>query len=325
MSLQGQNGIIRADTEGEKAMKELEIISHPQIEGLSLFFDTVDYRTPHFHPEWELIWLKQGELSLRCGGQTYCAGKGQLLLFSPKESHEFHAKGEGCTFLCVQVTPAMLGLPESLRVASPKVDLFLSQPELAQVQEEILRAAEAYFRRQDCYEPLCIGRIALVFHRLLSRMPCRRLSPAEAASADRRNRRMLALQRFVDENYMHKILLSDFARQEGCSLSHLSRFVKETLNQSFQEYVGAVRLNAACRRIAEGETGMLEICLESGFSDYRYFSRAFKRQFGLTPEQYSRQERRPEPDGSRLHRSIHSLERFYNREQSLRLLERMGE
>ena len=38
-------------------MKELEIVRHVQMDGLSLFFDTVDYRTPHFHAEWELIWF----------------------------------------------------------------------------------------------------------------------------------------------------------------------------------------------------------------------------------------------------------------------------
>lgn len=36
-------------------MNELEIIQHQQTEGLSLFLNTVDYRTPHLHSEWELI------------------------------------------------------------------------------------------------------------------------------------------------------------------------------------------------------------------------------------------------------------------------------
>ena len=48
-------------------MEELEIIRHRQIDGISIFFDTVDYRTPHFHQEWELIWITQGRLSVRLG------------------------------------------------------------------------------------------------------------------------------------------------------------------------------------------------------------------------------------------------------------------
>ena len=41
-------------------MNETEIIQHPQIDGLRIFFDTVDYRTPHVHEEFELIWLMEG-------------------------------------------------------------------------------------------------------------------------------------------------------------------------------------------------------------------------------------------------------------------------
>ena len=59
--------------------------------------------------------------------------------------------------------------------------------------------------------------------------------------------------------------------------------------------------------------------------DYRYFSRAFKRQFGMTPEQYSRRPRKPEAAGTVVRHSLHSLERFYDREQSLTLLKQLPE
>ena len=134
-----------------------------------------------------------------------------------------------------------------------------------------------------------------------------------------------SLIRFVDENYMHKIRLADFAQAQGVSLSYLSHFIKDALNQNFQDYVNSVRVNAACQRIAEGESKMLNVCLESGFSDYRYFSRAFKRQFGMTPEQYSRRPRKPEAAGTVVRHSLHSLERFYDREQSLTLLKQLPE
>lgn len=48
-------------------MNETEIIQHPQIDGLRIFFDTVDYRTPHVHEEFELIWLMEGRLSVQAG------------------------------------------------------------------------------------------------------------------------------------------------------------------------------------------------------------------------------------------------------------------
>ena len=44
------------------------------------------------------------------------------------------------------------------------------------------------------------------------------------------------------------------------------------MHQSFREYVDLVRYNAACKMMMTGRYKMLDICMECGFSDYRYFS-----------------------------------------------------
>ena len=75
-------------------MNEYEIIQHPQIEGLSLFFDTVDYRTPHIHPEWELIWVMEGTLLVTTGAVRQSLAPGQMLLLNPRQPHEFHKKDQ---------------------------------------------------------------------------------------------------------------------------------------------------------------------------------------------------------------------------------------
>ena len=146
----------------------------------------------------------------------------------------------------------------------------------------------------------------------------RAITREERISQEKRNKRLTSLIRFVDENYMHKIRLSDFAEAEGFSMSYLSHFIKSTLNQSFQEYVNSVRINCACKLISGGEEKLTAVCMASGFSDYRYFSSAFKKQFGMTPEQYKLSLKKPE--NAVIHHSIHSLERFYTDEQSKAIL-----
>ena len=65
-------------------MSELEIVRHAQIDGLSMFFNTVEYRTPHLHPEWELILVLEQPLLIACGQEQlsvlFCACRSQLLL-----------------------------------------------------------------------------------------------------------------------------------------------------------------------------------------------------------------------------------------------------
>lgn len=301
-------------------MNEYEIVQHRQMEGVSLFLDTVDYRTPHVHPEWELLWILDAPLAVTCAQQSFTVQPGQLILFNPNEPHEFHRAQQSCTFLCMQISPKILPGIGQLAVDGRHPEKHLAAGEIQGLKTAFLQMAEAYLLRESHFELFCLGQCSLMMHTLLTRLPSRILSAEESASIDRRNARLKRLFRFVDENYMHKIRLTDFARQEGCSVSYLSHFIKDTMHQTFQDYVNSVRFNCACKLIASGGMRMLDVCMESGFSDYRYFSQAFHRQFGMTPEEYSRQTAQIQPRQETVRRSLHSVERFYSREESLSLL-----
>lgn len=309
---------------GTENVRELEIIQHRQIDGVSLFFDTVEYRTPHFHPEWELIWIVEGALSVRYGARECECGTGDLFLFHPGQVHEFQKIGEGATFLCLQIAPQVFGdtAPTFGRTAveDSHVNLYLTQQQCERLYLLLRDMTLQYLERAPFYELSCVGMCAQILHELLTAVPCRGVTEEELAHSDQRNARLERFIRFVDENYMHKINLSDFAEAEGCSTSHISRFIKSALNQTFQEYVASVRYHSACKLIAGGGKKMLDVCWESGYSDYRYFSAAFKKQSGMTPEEYSRRAvSQEEPE----RRSLYSLERFYTREQSKELISKL--
>lgn len=298
-------------------MNELEIIRHSRIPGMTVFFNTVDYRTPHFHSEWELIWLLDNPMMVGCGGGSFRAEQGDLLLFQPKEPHELHKIQDNCTFLCLQVAPELLHLETDLVVDAVRLNPYLTE-QLPDIRQLLVEIADTYLNWEDYNTLLCIGKVCLLYHRILKAAPIRAITREERISQEKRNKRLTSLIRFVDENYMHKIRLSDFAEAEGFSMSYLSHFIKSTLNQSFQEYVNSVRVNCACKLISGGEEKLTAVCMASGFSDYRYFSSAFKRQFGMTPEQYKLSLKKPE--NAVIHHSIHSLERFYTDEQSRAIL-----
>lgn len=304
-------------------MREVEVVEHPQIDGLHLFFDTVQYRTPHIHRELEVIWLAEGALDVRIEQTQLRVQPGELVLFHPGQLHEFRAVGAGCTFLCAQIAPELAERPypafARLRFDAPCPGRVLPAARYEALVDILLAMMESYLTRPEGYELSCTGRALLLLGRLVAGVPHQVLSGGEMAGQQRRNDRALRLIRFVDENYTHKINLSDFAQAEGISLGYASHFAREALGQSFQDYVDTVRFHAACQRIAAGKERLVEVYAASGFSDYRYFSRAFQKRFGLTPEEYRRAQR-PVSGETRIHHSVHSLERFYSREKSLALL-----
>ena len=91
--------------------------------------------------------------------------------------------------------------------------------------------------------------------------------------------------------------------------------------KTFQDYVNAVRFRKACKLIAEGKDSMISISMESGFSDYRYFSRTFMENYGMTPAEYRRKANAVVPDKNAQSQSSHSQERFMTRGQSLGILQ----
>lgn len=306
-----------------RPVNEFEIVQHRQISGISLFLDTVDYRTAHVHPEWELIWVLEESLHVGCGQSRFTARPGELVLFSPDVPHEFHRCTDSATFLCLQLSPRILPDMGPLWVDGLHPQRYLTQEELEWLKASLTALARAYFAQDRNYALYCQGQSCLILHKLLTALPCRPLSAEESLSLDRKNARLKRLFRFVEENYTHKLRLADFARQEDYSVSYLSHFIKDSMNQTFQEYVNSVRFNRACRLIAGGGKRMLDVCMESGFSDYRYFSKAFRQQFGMTPEEYSRHIARQPPEQAAIRRSAQSAERFYSREESIALLERL--
>lgn len=302
-------------------MSELEIIQFHQLRGLNAFVNTVNYRSPHFHNEWELLWVLDAPLKVKWQQKEIILRPGDLALFPPKLAHEFQQTERICTFLCLQIDPASFSLSSGIVTQDILIRNYLSEADYQQLQKDILDIAEGYFRASPYYELLCFGKSAMVLYRLLTAMPCRTMSAEEAANESAQNARLMRLASFVEENYHHKIRLADFAKQEGCSVSYLSHFIKKTMNQTFQDYVNSVRFGYACKLIAEGKLSMISISMEAGFSDYRYFSRAFQEAYGMTPAEYSRKANSVITETAAHIGSALSQERFLTRGQSLGILQ----
>lgn len=82
------------------------------------------------------------------------------------------------------------------------------------------------------------------------------------------------------------------ARMCGLSQSQFDRSFRLVFGSSARQYLLRVRVEAACRRLAETEETVAALAVELGFYDHAHFTRCFRRAMGLTPAQY-RQQRAP--------------------------------
>jgi len=81
--------------------------------------------------------------------------------------------------------------------------------------------------------------------------------------------------------------LTALARKAGISPSQLSRRFKRQVGMSISDFRNHVRLETFLRiRPRHKQKGLIGIAKEAGFGSYAQFNRAFRRELGLSPEEY---------------------------------------
>ena len=89
---------------------------------------------------------------------------------------------------------------------------------------------------------------------------------------------------FIESHLEDEIVLDDIAAASGVSRFHLTRSFSFAFGQPVMRYQRVRRLSEAARKLAEGADGILDIALTAGYGSHEAFTRAFKGQFGVTPE-----------------------------------------
>lgn len=72
------------------------------------------------------------------------------------------------------------------------------------------------------------------------------------------------------------------------SPSQLNRKIKSISGLNATNYILKVRLNRAKKLLTTSQKPIGEIAMDCGFNDFAYFSRTFKKEFGITPSKYQR-------------------------------------
>ncbi|WP_424962909.1 helix-turn-helix domain-containing protein [Ekhidna sp.] len=95
-----------------------------------------------------------------------------------------------------------------------------------------------------------------------------------------------SLRDVVHTNLYTNLTAEELARLTNMSLSSFKRAFKSTFNDTPANYFLNKRLERAAEQLMVTKKGINDIAYETGFSDPDYFSRVFKRKYGLAPTTY---------------------------------------
>lgn len=89
---------------------------------------------------------------------------------------------------------------------------------------------------------------------------------------------------FIETRFAENITLDEIADVGGVSRFHLSRSFGTITGLPVMTYVRGRRLTMAAQQLLDGAPDILAVALDVGYGSHEAFTRAFRDQFGQTPE-----------------------------------------
>ena len=90
---------------------------------------------------------------------------------------------------------------------------------------------------------------------------------------------------YIESHLSVELSLEAIAEAAGVSRFHLSRAFASSTGRSLAGYLRARRLSEAAKVLARGAPDILSVALDVGYGSHEAFTRAFRQQFGVTPEE----------------------------------------
>jgi AraC family transcriptional regulator len=94
------------------------------------------------------------------------------------------------------------------------------------------------------------------------------------------------VQRYIHQHLdepLNREVLADLA---GFSIPHFHRVFTACAGESAISYVGRIRLVRAGQKLRMGAVDIMAVALAAGYESHAAFSKAFKKQFGISPSAF---------------------------------------
>jgi len=235
-----------------------------------------DYR-PHYHDMYEILFLKEGDISFLTDNIAYPLKKNYFVLTRPMQQHCIHVdKDTPYDRYDLLFTPDAIDqtilrqIPEDLCVVG-----FDTNPLVIQL-----------FDKMDLYcEKLSGSELGRILRALTEELLLNVLLHARGTDknpkADKQPLTLRAMD-YIAENLLTLTDVDALCRELGISRSYLYQLFQTDLNTTPKRYIMERRLNLARQEIFLGAKASA-VYSQCGFTDYSTFFRAYKKQFGYPP------------------------------------------
>jgi AraC-like DNA-binding protein len=244
------------------------------------FREVVEGRTL---PEFQFVYISDGEGVFRAEGRTYTVKAGSMLLALPGMKHSYNPLYEtGWHEYWVGFTGDFFsGMVNEGILSKDRIFFELGQRDyvlsiFTQIFDEV-RSQEPLYQVKAC------SRVFLLLAELLT---CERRKDHPNYSWQQQI--VEKVKFYMEENIYKQINITDIAQETGLNPARLNDVFKTYTSMTPYQYYIQIKINKACRLLEQTDISIKEAAYTLGFEDQYYFSRLFKQKTGIPPSRWKR-------------------------------------
>ena len=264
---------------------KLFIVKNQEVESFTNLF--------HFHPEYELTFIKKGHGECLIGNEITSFSPGDLFLFGHNLPHSWKSiplQQEKSHSVVIQLNSDLWngGFTDGVELKRLKGLLWMSCRGI-----KYCKLSNTEFEKSidTITTTSSISGLMEIFHLLdkLSKLTNHQLIVKQGYSPNLKKdtyNRLNSICFFVSENYQRPISLSDVASQVNMTSHAFCRFFKRIARKTFVEYLNEYRVEMACRLLSESDFSISEIGFKCGYNSLSNFNNQFNRITKTNPTRY---------------------------------------
>lgn len=259
---------------GPEAVKLLQIESKKGAKSVPL----------HWHDRFEMLIIDKGALEARVAGETIVAKPGDIIIVNPACTHEATATQDvSYRVLMFELITQFSQDKTAYRLLRPfanRAAMFLPLVRDEQLSAIVDRIFDITQEKRTGF-PLV--QVALVYELLAVLFEKYQDDRYVRPVAEGRLRQVIE---YIADHYCEDISSSSISEKFGYDESYFCRLFKSIIGVRPMEYIRILRLEKARRIMAREKTSISKVAIECGFSDVNYFTRCFRRHYGVTAGEY---------------------------------------
>jgi AraC-like DNA-binding protein len=249
------------------------------------------------HPYSELLYITKGKAILEWMGERYAGPSPCLFLLTPNTPHRLICGDVPIHFWYIELNvehhDTFATVEQAIRWNRLQAELDYGSVEMEGIRhalEGLVWSLQAKHRGEEYDELVVIFDVKKIV-----RLIHNRLRAAKQAAFDSGCRTaeewIELLMRHMESNYVEPIDLTALSKKVHLNPSYLIRVFKNYAGITPMQYLSNLRLSAAASYLLHSEMTVQKIAEETGFSSIHYFSRLFKRKYGISPQQWRNEHR----------------------------------